>query len=76
MEDINDLNGRDLYGEIISAHLEQRSKGREPDSFARLCPAEASSARYHYYFSGGAHLTENRQMAIRRTPQVQIAYFI
>ena len=36
MKDINDLNGRDLYGEIISAHLEQRSKGREPDSFARL----------------------------------------
>jgi len=31
----NNLNGRDLYGEIISAHLEQRSKGREPDSFAR-----------------------------------------
>ena len=76
MKDINDLNGRDLYGEIISAHLEQRSKGREPDSFARLCPAEASAARYYYSFSGGAHLTENRRMAIRRTPQVQTAYLI
>merc|ERR1711963_853021 len=30
-----ELLNRDLYGEIISAHLEQRSKGREPDSFAR-----------------------------------------
>jgi len=30
-----ELLNRDLYGEIISAHLEQRSKGKEPDSFAR-----------------------------------------
>jgi len=30
-----ELLNRDLYGEIISAHLEQRYKGREPDSFAR-----------------------------------------
>ena len=76
MQDCNNLNGRDLYGEIISAHLEQRSKGREPDSFARLCPAEASAARYYYSFSGGVHLMENRQMAFGRTPQVKIAYLI
>ena len=76
MEDINDLNGRDLYGEIISAHLEQRSKGKEPDSFARFCPSEASGTIYYSSFSGGAHLMENRQMAIRRTPQVQTAYLI
>ena len=76
MKDINDLNGRDLYGEIISAHLEQRSKGREPDSFARFCSSEASGAIYYSSFSGGVHLMENRQMAIRRTPQVQTAYLI
>ena len=76
MEDIDDLNGRDLYGEIISAHLEQRSKGKEPDSFARFCPSVASGAIYYPSFSGGVHMMENRQMAIRRTPQVQTAYLI
>jgi len=30
-----ELLNRDLFGEVVSAHLDKRVKGREPDSFAR-----------------------------------------